>query len=169
MDDDALIAALAELGMDRDSWRAVLLLPVVQVAWADGRIQERERELILRVAGDNGLLDGPAGEVIRAWLSTAPQPDQLALGRELLVALAHRHRGLGSELDPVALEDVQALALQVARSAGGLFDLLFTVEPAERSALDEISEAIGAKTKALMDDLPSPEGGAWTDLDEQLP
>ena len=93
----------------------------------------------------------------------------MALGRSVLVSLAHRHRGLGSELDAVALEDVQALALQVARSAGGLFDFLFTVEASERAALDEIASAFGAQTQALLDDLPSPEGGEWTDLDEQLP
>ena len=168
MTDEQLIADLAALGMDRNSWRAVVLLPVVQVAWADGQIQAPERELILRVAGDNGLLDGPAGMVIRDWLEKEPTEAQVAIGRRLLVSLVHRHRGLGSELDPVALDDVEALCLQVAKSAGGVFDLLFTVEAAERTALDEIAKAFGDQTRVLLDDLPTPEGGEWIDLDENL-
>jgi hypothetical protein len=168
MTDEQLIADLATLGMDRSSWRAIVLLPVVQVAWADGQVQPRERELILRVAGDNGLLDGPGGTVIRSWLDTAPDSIQVATGRRLLVSLVHRHHGLGSELDPVALDDVNALCLQVAQAAGGLFDLLFTVEAAERDALQEIATAFGEQTRALLDDLPTPEGGQWTDLDEHL-
>ncbi len=168
MTDGQLLLELASLGIDRDSYRVVVLLPLVQVAWADGRIQAQERELILRVAGEHGLLSGSSGEVLRHWLERAPTAEQIDTGRRLLVALTHRHRGLGSELDASALRDIQQLCVQVAQAAGGLFDALFTVEDAEQRALEEIATAFGQQTAAVLEDLPTPEGGGWTDLDDEL-
>jgi len=37
MDDRELLAALEGLGLGRENHRAVLLLPLIEVAWADGR------------------------------------------------------------------------------------------------------------------------------------
>ena len=168
MTDAELLSGLATLGIDRTSYRVILLLPLVQVAWADGRIQSQERELILRVAEEHGLLSGPSGDVLRGWLAQAPTQEQIETGRRLLVALTHRPRGMGSELDSSALEDVKQLSLEVAQAAGGLFDSLFTVEEAERAALDEISIEFGQQRARLLEDLPTPEGGGWTDLDDEL-
>lgn len=168
MTDAELLEGLADLGIPRDAWRVLVLIPLVQVAWADGRIQPPERELILRVAEEHRLLDGAPGEVLRRWLDDAPDAGQLATGRRLLVALAHRHRGLGAELDASALDEIQALAEQVARAAGGLFDAIFTVDDAERRALGEIRNSFGLGTASHLADLPEPEGGAWTDLDDDL-
>ena len=48
-DDEELTAALTRLGLDATNWRAVSLLPLVEVAWADGRIQVAERKLLTQV------------------------------------------------------------------------------------------------------------------------
>lgn len=168
MTDAELLAELHALGIDQHSYRVVLLLPLVQVAWADGQVQAQERELILRVAGQHGLLDGAHGKVLRRWLDQAPDAESLRRGRRLLVALAHRHRGLGSELDANDLRKIQDLCVKVAQAAGGLFDSLFTVEDAEQRAMEEIAAAFGQQTAAVLEDLPSPEGGEWADLDDQL-
>ena len=169
MTDDELHRELAALGLDRETYRAVLLLPLVQVAWADGAVQAQERELILRVAGDNGLLDGNLGAVLRRWLDQAPTADQIHRGQQLLVALTYRHRGLGADLGPGTLATVEGLCTQVAKAAGGVFGVLFSVDASERRVLDTISRELGDRTQSLLDDLPSPEGGDWADLDEQLP
>jgi len=43
-------AWLAELKIPRENYRLVMMLPMVYVAWADGRIQAAERKLILQIA-----------------------------------------------------------------------------------------------------------------------
>jgi tellurite resistance protein len=48
---------LAELKIPREAYRVVMLLPLVYVAWADGKIQSQERKLIMRIAEERGLLD----------------------------------------------------------------------------------------------------------------
>ena len=42
MTDEQLVRALNDLGLDEQSYRALVLLPLVRVAWADGAIQEPE-------------------------------------------------------------------------------------------------------------------------------
>lgn len=168
MTDADIVETLSNLGIDRESYRLVLLLPLVQVAWADGEVQPQERELILRVAKQHGLLTGHASRVLQQWLQKSPRPEDIQQGREVLVALTHRHRGLGSELTTGDLRDVASYCKEVARSAGGLFDVLFTVEPEEQAALQEITRGLLAGKTALLSDLPSPEGGAWVDLDDDL-
>lgn len=163
MTDAELLEELGALGIDAASWRAVVLLPLVQVAWADGAVQEREKRLIREVAQAWGL-SGPAGATLDAWLDQRPSDDLLAKGRQVLVQLANRHRGLGADLPENLLETVQAFCLGVARSAGGLFDTLFTVDASERAALDEITTALSSSTEEFLRDLPTPEGGRFSDL-----
>ena len=164
MNDAELRDGLARLGLSEATWRAVLLLPLVQVAWADGRVQVPERARILATAFEQGLLDGDAGALVRGWLEKRPSDAELALGREVLVALVHRHRGPGSELGPAALEAILEDCRSVARAAGGLFDLAFTVDPREEAILDALRQALTDASAAWMDALPSPPGGVFRDL-----
>lgn len=164
MTDAELLDELAALGVDESSWRAVLLLPMVQVAWADGRIQPRELRLLRDVAAAYGLADGPTGVVLERWLTEPPSPEVVARGRAVLVHLAHRHRGLGADLPEDLLDTIQAFCLGVARAAGGLFDVLFTVDARERAALDEIARSLADRSDDLLADLPSPDGGRFRDL-----
>jgi tellurite resistance protein len=164
MTDQELIADLKLLGVDSDSYRVVVLLPLIQVAWADGEIQASEREFIMRVAHGYGLLEGKSGAVLESWLTRTPSPEQVSRGRTLLVALTLRHRGMGSELGPQTLSDIEALCVDVARAAGGLFDTFFTVDDNERKALEEISRELASQREVFLDDLPSPIGGSYEDL-----
>ena len=51
MTDPELLAALHDFGVDAPSREALVFLPVVWVAWADGTVQPEERSLILELAG----------------------------------------------------------------------------------------------------------------------
>jgi len=164
MTDEELHRELALLGVDRTTWRAVLLLPVVQVAWADGEIQTAERARILQMAHDEGLLDHAGGDVVRRWLERPPDAAFHARGQRVLVALVQRHRGPGAELDAGTLEQVRARCLAVAKAAGGLFNLVFTVDDNEKRALDAISRSLVSAHDEARDALPDPEGGRFTDL-----
>lgn len=66
---------LAELKIPRDAYRLVTLLPLVHVAWADGKIQREERKLILQIAADRGFLENAGRETLEHWLSVAPRRD----------------------------------------------------------------------------------------------
>jgi uncharacterized membrane protein YebE (DUF533 family) len=54
------------------------LLPAIQVAWADGAVQEREREVILQLAEREGLAaDASAMARIKRWLEAPPPDDEI--------------------------------------------------------------------------------------------
>ncbi|HHO50786.1 MAG TPA: TerB family tellurite resistance protein [Deltaproteobacteria bacterium] len=135
MTDGELTTALANLGLNRSNYRAVALLPLVEVAWADGRIQRAERELIARIAQRYGLEPGDAW--LERWLERRPSATLFLAVRTVLLALmSRRGQDPGTPDDPVAL---LALCLRVAEAAGGLFGLAFTVSPRERACIEEIA------------------------------
>ncbi|MCB9676253.1 MAG: hypothetical protein H6737_14115 [Alphaproteobacteria bacterium] len=131
-------AELDELGLDEGSYRAILLLPLVEVAWADGAVQPREREAILAYGEGNALLAGGARDVLEGWLATRPDHVTFARGRSILVELANATEHLEG-LDKAHIDDVVAHCTNIAESAGGLFDRFFTASDAEREAIRQIA------------------------------
>ncbi len=143
MTDEALIDELRHLGIDRHSHRVVALLPLVQVAWADGAVQGAEARLIRRLAEEHHMVDGDGARVLETWLAEPPTAEYVARGRACLVELARREGSdLGDGLDARTLDEVVALCERVARAAGGLFGVLWTVDARERAAIAEIARAL---------------------------
>lgn len=145
MTDQELIDELRHLGIDRQSHKVVALLPLVQVAWADGTVQRAEAELIRSLATEHGMEEGDGARILETWLTEAPTRDFVNRGRRCLVELARRDGAdLGEELQPETLEQVVELCEQVARAAGGLFGILWTVDERERAAIEQIARALRA-------------------------
>ena len=61
MSDDAVLDRLVALGLRANTIAALSLVPLIQVAWADGEIQDNERTAILQGAHGKGLEQGTAG------------------------------------------------------------------------------------------------------------
>ena len=51
LDDDEILERMLELDLEPETLIALGLVPLVEVAWADGSIQTRERDAVLRAAG----------------------------------------------------------------------------------------------------------------------
>ena len=81
---------LKELRVPREAYRVVSLLPLVYVAWADGKIQKSERDLILHIARERGMLDhgeDPREAVVREVLAAgtrATRPDLITFQETLV-------------------------------------------------------------------------------------
>ncbi len=149
MNDKSLIAELRFLGIDKDSHRVVILLPLIQVAWADGTVQSAERALILDIAEKHRLLGSDGGRILEGWLMNAPTHDYLERGRRCLIALAARAgHDLGDSLNERTLAEVLEMCERVAEASGGLFGLLWSVDEQERAAITEIAAALHVEKKA---------------------
>jgi len=132
-----LSQALRSLGMNSDSWRALPLLPLVHVAWADGTIQEAERRLILRLADDYGL-DEDGRLHLENWLTFPPSREVVTEGQSVLLALCSSVGPADQQL----LADVVSFSHQVAKAAGGYFGI-GSIAAEEAEAIDKIGEALG--------------------------
>ncbi len=137
MNADALRTELVWLGFDVRNWRALALLPLVDVAWADGAVQPEERVVIQAVAKDRYRLEPEGMSLLAGWLTHRPSPDYTHRGRRALMALAQT----SSPLTVATPADVLALCEQVANAAGGVFGFR-KIEAAERAALVAIAEGM---------------------------
>lgn len=137
MTEQELGEALHALGMDAASYRALPLLPLVQVAWADGAVQEAERELILRLARERYHLEEEGLLLLRNWLHHPPALSYVRRGRRVLLSLVRHNRAPFSS----PLVDVVEFAKDVAKAAGGFYGHGAIASP-EANAIDEIASAL---------------------------
>jgi uncharacterized membrane protein YebE (DUF533 family) len=93
----------------------------VAVAWADGRLEGPERELILKDAKEAGLVEGTAGRVLlESWLVAPPDEDLFRAWEDYVRELAPR---LGPEARQVMESRTLERARAVAEATGGYFGL----------------------------------------------
>ena len=73
IDDAALLEHLVELDIGPDTWTAISLVPLVEVAWADGTVDAKERRAVLSAAEASGFVPGsPSYVLLEGWLNTRP-------------------------------------------------------------------------------------------------
>ena len=62
VDNPELLATVRDLGVTADNATAFLLLPLVQVAWAEGKVRKDEHEAVMKLAHERGVEEGSAAE-----------------------------------------------------------------------------------------------------------
>jgi len=136
---DALVAKLAELGVKKETIPVLHLLPLLQVAWADGEIQAGERELLLEAAEATGITEGPAREALEGMLEKRPSD---AYFDAALSFIHHMVAALPAGEGEKAKANLVDLAWRVADASGGVFGLWGRVDADEKAALRKIGEAL---------------------------
>jgi hypothetical protein len=135
-------AVLEELKIPREAYRVIMLMPLVYVAWADGKIQSQERKLIMSIAEERGLLDHGGRGCLERWLTHAPTVEQLKSHLAILSELARSHGNLGGDFDADSEQLMIAWCQDVADAAGGLLGLRSSRHDAEHAALKTIAAAV---------------------------
>ncbi len=135
----SVLDRLVELDIHAEIVSTLALVPLVEVAWADGRIQEEERAAVLQAGADHGIAVGrPAYALLERWLAHRPGP-------ELLEAWTLYVNGLCEALDDEQREalraDLMNRARRVAAAAGGFLGLTSPVSASEQRVLDRLDQA----------------------------
>jgi hypothetical protein len=138
--DEALLRCLAGLGIRVETLAALTMIPIVEVAWADGSMDGRERDAILAGAESAGIEPGsPSHGLLRLWTLDPPAPDLLRAWRDFIDAL-------GGELEPAErarlADKIVGRARAVAEAAGGARGR-GAVSPEEERVLQSLSRAFG--------------------------
>jgi len=138
--DEAMIGRLLDLGVDAEAIAALELVPLVEVAWADGKLDERERAAVLRAAREAGVTDDQPGFVLlESWLSQVPEP-------HLLETWSAYVGGLCEQLAPDARrtfrEQLLGRTRAVAEAAGGFLGI-GKVSAKEQAVLAALERAFG--------------------------
>jgi hypothetical protein len=116
-----------------------VMIPLVEVAWADGEVDEKERRAILSAAEKKGIKKGGVEhDVLERWLVRKPDPKLLETWIDYTRALCERMQPAGR----VALKnDLLGRARGIAEAAGGFLGLGNKVSDAEASMLHQLETA----------------------------
>lgn len=138
MTDDAVLDQLVALGMRGNTIAALSLVPLIQVAWADGEIQDNERTAILQGAHGKGLEEGSDGyELLQTWLKRQPADDLFTAWEAYIKTLASQ---LNDEQNRLLKNQIVGFAKLVATAAGGILGF-GKVSAAEEKVLHRIEAA----------------------------
>lgn len=138
--DEEVLDNLVELNVSGELLAAFQLLPILEVAWADGEVDEREAKAVLLAAEQHGLLPGSSAyRMLEGGLQVRPRPDAraawFAYAAELRKALSP------AELDSFR-KDLLEVCHTVAVISGGLLNIAFTISPNEKVVMEKIEKAL---------------------------
>ena len=140
--DDAMLDELLAAGLQPATWAAIELIPMIEVAWADGSLEKKERAAILSAAAECKVLPGtPAYELLESFLARRPDARLLKTWGEYVVGVLAR---LDEDGRRELREQILGRAQRVARVAGGILGLGKKVSPEEQRVLDELARAFEA-------------------------
>jgi hypothetical protein len=138
MTDDAVLDKLVHLGLRANTIAALSLVPLIQVAWADGAVQDNERTAILQGAHGKGLEKGTDGyELLQTWLQKRPSDELIEAWEAYIKALASQ---LNDEQRRLLKNQIVGFAKMVAAAAGGFLGI-GRVSASEEKVLARIEAA----------------------------
>ena len=118
MTDEAVLDKLVGLGLKSNTIAALSLVPLIQVAWADGTIQDNERIAILQGAHGKGLEQGTDGyDLLQSWLKSKPSTDLFDAWEAYIQTLTAQ---LNEEQNRLLKNQIVGFAKMVATAAGGI-------------------------------------------------
>lgn len=146
---------LATLGLKRSTYRALMLLPLVYVAWADGKVEHVELTRILDFAQARLHLTPDTTAVLERWLKEPPSASYVEKGLQSLLGVALNEDMLDVDVDE--LPDLVVHAEAIARATADALDDPNAVTPEEEIALEEIARLLevdgGATWKRVLETL----------------
>jgi hypothetical protein len=135
LDDDEVLDRMVELELEPETIIALGLVPLVEVAWADGSIQSKERDAVLRAAEERGIAkDAISRQLLDNWLHEQPGPQLLEVWRHYAKAL---YASLGEQKGRLLVQRVISNARAVAEAAGGFLGL-GAISAVEKAVLEDL-------------------------------
>jgi hypothetical protein len=138
MSDEEVLDRLVVLGLRGATVAALSLVPLIAVAWADGELQDNERESILQAANAKGMSPGtPGHEILTSWLARKPDDSLVDAWEGYMKALLAQ---LNDEQVRVLKNQIVGFARVIAESAGGFLGFA-KVSGSEEKMLQRIDKA----------------------------
>jgi uncharacterized tellurite resistance protein B-like protein len=137
--DAGVIDTLLRMNLDKTTFAAFGLYPLVEVAWADGKVDEKERAAFIQAAAEHGITPGSiAHTALQEFLARTPHAD----ARKAWYAWAEV---LNRKLDAVerrkVREGLHTRARAIAEASGGFLGMGNKISTNEQRVLDAIEKA----------------------------
>ncbi len=134
-----VLEKLVELNVRPETLASLALIPLVEVAWADGKIDKNESVAILASAEKMGFAKGsPDYEILSQWMTHRPSD-------ELLNAWIHYIQGLCEKLTSQEKKQLKTELMEhtssIAKASGGFLGLGNKISKSEVSILEKLESA----------------------------
>lgn len=138
-----IAAEALELGFDAETARVLPLIPLIQVAWADGSVTINEQRTILEAAVEHGINEDSAAYHFLGRLCNE-QPSELFFERVNRVIM-HIVKGDPQSWITMSLPE---LCREVAEASGGFLGLFGEkISPNEMALINELADRLDVATK----------------------
>lgn len=137
LQDPELISEVEALGFGPETIALLPLLPLLEVAWAEGGVSREERALIIQLARSRGISDGTvADQQLTGWLDHRPSPDVFARAARLVRAML---TAVGSDQTAMmTAKDLLKYSENIAAASGGVFGMK-KISAEERALIQRIA------------------------------
>ena len=143
--DADVLRDLQDLGYTPETVMMLYLVPVIQTAWAEGGVTEKERTLIVNAARSRGITEGtPCDQQLTLWLSQRPSDEMF---EKSLRAIRTILQAQPKEVREASEKDLLSLATTIASASGGIVGFR-SVSDEERQILAHISDELKNSGKA---------------------
>lgn len=140
--DPALLREIEQLGFTPDTVGLLPLVPILQVAWAEGGVSPEERRLLVEVARTRGIVEGsPADRQLSDWMAQMPPQEVFARATRLIGAMLSAHSPADSAF---TADDLVKYAEIIASASGGIFGMN-KISKEERAAIAQLQAALRSR------------------------
>jgi len=137
--DEEILRDLQALGYTPETVMLLHLVPLLQMAWAEGSVSDSERDLILEAARARGVeKDSAADRQLAAWLTDRPSEE---LFEKTLRAIGAILQLRPSEERDASEKDLVTRLAAIASASGGILGF-GKVSPQEQEMLARITQAM---------------------------
>lgn len=129
------------LGFDTETARLLPLIPMIQVAWADGSVSGKEHDEVEAVAERFGIAkETSAHEFLLMLLNERPTDVFFERVNRVIRHLVSDDRGMAMG------ENILQWSKEVAAASGGFFGLSSPISKEEQAVLDEFADLFDVST-----------------------
>ena len=143
--DEEVLSDLQALGYTPETVMMLYLVPVIQIAWAEGGISQKERDLIVKAARSRGITEGtPCDQQLNLWLTTRPSDEMF---EKSLRAIRTLLQAQPADARDASEKNLLSLATAIASASGGIVGF-GAVSAEERQILSHINDELKKSGKA---------------------
>lgn len=133
---------LVAMNVRPETLAALSAVPLVEVVWADGSVDDKEKKVVLDFAAAQGIAPGSiAHELLERWLSNRPDDALMVAWQHYVEALCSRL----SESDRKVLEEELLKNVRAAAAASGGFLGFGAISEREKAAIAKLESSFRTK------------------------
>jgi len=142
--DEEVLRDLQDLGYTPETVMLLHLVPLIQTAWAEGDVSQKERDLIVKAARSRGIEAGsPPDQQLNVWLVRRPSDEFF---EKTLRAIRTVLEAQPADARTASEKDLLSLATAIAAASGGIVGF-HAVSDEERQILAHISDELKKRGK----------------------